>query len=179
MTDPGGTFHPGRWLPARGIRAIRSWAVYGQLPPSTHAIGAPVAFGATQQLAPPPMSASQVLVHGQELQPYAGAYRLQLPCTHTSSRAQALPQPPQFSGSVLKFTHACVLLNLPQLSAGQLVLPHTPLLQLSPDAHWVLPPLQPPQWAGSLFVSTQVPLQEVSPGRQAQVPLLHTSELPH
>jgi hypothetical protein len=51
-------------------------------------------------------SALHTALHGQVLQVKAGAYWRHSPSAQTSSRAQALPQSPQLSGSLSVFTQA-------------------------------------------------------------------------
>ncbi len=78
-------------------------AQFGQLPPSTQ-MGLP--FVAEAQQVVESTSALHTTLHGQVLQVKAGAYLRHSPSAQTSSRAQALPQSPQLSGSLSVFTHA-------------------------------------------------------------------------
>jgi hypothetical protein len=104
----------------------------------------------------------------------AGAKRWQLPATHTSLFAHVLPQSPQLSGSVWKSTHETILFLVQSSGVGAWQPPedavHLPARHISPCAQAVL---QSPQKRPSEFVSTQLPLHVVRPGRHAQAPAMH------
>jgi hypothetical protein len=93
---------------------------------------------------------------------------LHVPLSQTWPAVQAVPQPPQWVGSV------CVSTQRPEQSVSLPLQPHVPVLQVSPTAQ-VFP--QPPQFSGSVFVSTHCAPQLVVPARQlaAQMPLEQTS----
>ncbi len=84
----------------------------------------------------------------------------------------AVPQLPQFLGSVEKSTHA----PLQRLVPGKHT--HVPALQLSADGHVVV---QEPQWLGSVCSSTHPPLQFDKPWLQLeeQTPRSHTWPFEH
>jgi hypothetical protein len=88
----------------------------------------------------------------------------QLPPTHVSPGAHALPQTPQFSGSLFVFEHPLGQQSSPGAQTGpplQLAgLRHRLPLHSSPNAQ-TLP--QPPQSSGSIFVSTQMAPQHDRP----------------
>src|SRR6185436_1999935 len=88
-----------------------------------------------------------------------------LPPEQTSPASQAVPQAPQFFGSMVTSTQALPHLVLPPAQLR----PHTPAEQTSPAAQTVP---QVPQFFGSKSVMVQTPLQRVEPGHIVPVPVL-------
>jgi hypothetical protein len=95
-----------------------------------------------------------------------------LPRTQTWSASQTIPHPPQSRGLVSICTHDWPQATLP---VGQAPAVQTPPAHREPDAQ-AFPHV--PQFAPSVAVSTQAPVQFVSPGRQAQAPEIHALVAP-
>lgn len=124
----------------------------------------------------------------------------QPPEQQPSSGPQARPQEPQLAASLLVLMHVPLQHDWPAPHAGPEPQPHTPALQVSPGPHGgsqgtaPQPPSvhtspagqatpQPPQFAGSVWVSWQPSEQQTSPAVhaappahwQVEVPTSHTS----
>jgi hypothetical protein len=102
----------------------------------------------------------------------AGHCVTQLLLLHTWFAAQVVVQLPQWFGSLVVFAQS----PLHSVSVGSHVLAHVPPLQTAvAPLHTVV---HEPQCVLSVSVSTQTPLQAVSPGPQ-QMPLVHVSPEAH
>jgi hypothetical protein len=137
-----------------------------------------------------PTRASHTALQGHWLHGVAGRYGAQLPFAQTSLNPHTDPQPPQFSGSVLKFVQEIRLFVL-QPSFGQspcvhwrlcggtccvMQVLHVPASHIWPVEH-ALP--HAPQLPALAWVSTHWPLQSVRPGRHAHWPPSQTWRSPH
>ena len=95
-----------------------------------------------------------------------------MPAPQSCPAAHAVPQAPQFAGSVSVSTQLLPHCVEPPRHATA----HCPIEQSSPAAH-VVP--QAPQFAGSFIVSMQAPLQtvpeHVGPPPPTQLPFVHVS----